>query len=320
MRESTHTATLPNGETIDVFKLMELLKGREAEEIALSEIHGRDRSKKTGFSPVSRYPQADTSFPGIVDENNYLLDGRHRLFKQLDQGAETGMFQRATPEDIQAALLKEASMTPTQMLLLKEAAKKKKQKALRRRVEVIAKSKDGRIFGGTYPDKTFGVFGGGIESGETIEEAARREFLEETGRRIHDVKRLKIDPVENPWPKSESPYASDEDKAKDNARYRGDKTYYVEATVTPGRERKNKDFSHLTRIGFHKCDTAKRKLEDIPGDKVYQKLKKGRLKALKEVMDKEEKDKEEKPVELAKKSAFLLGFETRMKELSNGRL
>lgn len=180
------------------------------------------------------------------------------------------------------------------------------EKALRRRVEVIATNKDGtRLFGGTYPDGTFGVFGGGIENGETIEEAAAREFLEETGRRIRNLRRLDVSPVENPWPKGEPPYSSDEDKAKDRARYRGDKTYYVVGEVSPQRPRKTTDYSHLKNISFQKPETALRKLEEVQGDKVYQKLKKGRLEALKKVLEEKEQEKQ----------AFVLGFMQRWQEL-----
>lgn len=182
-------------------------------------------------------------------------------------------------------------------------------RALRRRVEVLATDKDGKVYGGRYPDKTFGAFGGGIEAGETIEEAAAREFLEESGRRVCNLRRLDIEPVVNLW-KGVSPYASDEDLARFK-RYKGDKTYYVTGDIVPGKARKNKDESALTRVKFQQLETALRKLVENDGDDKYRKLKKGREKALKLLS----KEQEEAAMD---KTAFALGFQQRWAELEKG--
>jgi uncharacterized protein (DUF2267 family) len=94
----THTHTRSSG-TYDINALIELLAERSPEAVPLVDVTGANRSKRTGFSP-KRLLQADATYPGIVDEQNALLDGRHRLLKLLDAGETVGQFHRATPQDL----------------------------------------------------------------------------------------------------------------------------------------------------------------------------------------------------------------------------
>ena len=72
--------------------------------------------------------------------------------------------------------------------IIKNAAK-----PLRPRVEVYAKTEDGKIIAGKYPDGGVGVFGGGIDKGESPESAAKREFREEGGFTIKNVEKIVVE-------------------------------------------------------------------------------------------------------------------------------
>lgn len=70
----------------------------------------------------------------------------------------------------------------------------------RERVEVYARSPKGRLLSGLYPeDKSIGVYGGGIDPGEDPVTAAEREFAEETGRRVRNLRLLDVEPLAQPW-------------------------------------------------------------------------------------------------------------------------
>jgi DNA ligase D-like protein (predicted 3'-phosphoesterase) len=97
---STHTHTDPTGRTMDVHRLIALVAGRPTERLPLAEIN-INRSRKTGFSP-RRYAATDPTFPGILDEEGQLLDGRHRIARLRDAGESHGVFRRATAADLDA--------------------------------------------------------------------------------------------------------------------------------------------------------------------------------------------------------------------------
>ena len=68
----------------------------------------------------------------------------------------------------------------------------------RDRVEVFG-TKDGKIFGGRYTgDGTFGVFGGGLD-GDSIVNASKKEYKEESGWSLKNVKRIPGKPLILPW-------------------------------------------------------------------------------------------------------------------------
>lgn len=70
----------------------------------------------------------------------------------------------------------------------------------RDRVEVFALSPTGGVYGGRWKgDKTFAVPGGGIDEGEDVAEAAAREFREETGLDVHNVRSAGIPDIVNQW-------------------------------------------------------------------------------------------------------------------------
>jgi len=72
-------------------------------------------------------------------------------------------------------------------------------KKYRDRVEVFGRSKDGKILGGIYSgDKTFGTFGGGIDN-DTILQAGKREYKEESGWTLKNVKKIPGKPSITPW-------------------------------------------------------------------------------------------------------------------------
>jgi len=96
-----HTKTLKNGHEVDIIKLIDLVGGRDTESIALERLstNGANRSKRTGFGS-KRYEEADTTKPILVDENNDIIDGRHRYYKLLDSDADSINIIRVTDEDV----------------------------------------------------------------------------------------------------------------------------------------------------------------------------------------------------------------------------
>ena len=96
-----HTKTLKNGHEVDIVKLNDLVGGRDTESIAPERLstNGANRSKRTGFGS-KRYEEADTTKPILVDEDNDIIDGRHRYYKLLDSDADSINIIRVTDEDV----------------------------------------------------------------------------------------------------------------------------------------------------------------------------------------------------------------------------
>ena len=98
---------------------------------------------------------------------------------------------------------------------------------LRRRVEVFITDDKGRIF--ASKDKKTGGFqlpGGGIDDGETINQAANRESKEEVGLSIKNIKGVNIPPKNILWGKALAKWMNDKGRKHD-----GNKTYYRTAKI-----------------------------------------------------------------------------------------
>ncbi len=127
----------------------------------------------------------------------------------------------------------------------------------RERVEAYGLDSLGRVLSGIYEnDRNIGVFGGGIDPGETPEQAAVREFLEESGYRLHNPQLLDVPPVAHDW----------KGKKKDDRhkQYRGSKTYFVSGDVgdfVPDEERGSDIASGLLEIRFRSLQNALRNMK-----------------------------------------------------------
>lgn len=99
-----HVATLADGRTLDIVRLVCLVQRRPPEPISFSQLKGISRSRQTGFSK-KRLERANTAIPGIVDQDNRILDGRHRVLKLRASGVTYGLFWKVSPEDIQQAII-----------------------------------------------------------------------------------------------------------------------------------------------------------------------------------------------------------------------
>lgn len=151
----------------------------------------------------------------------------------------------------------------------------------RNRVEVFA-VKDGKVYGGFYPDGTFGVFGGGTD-GEALEDAAEREFKEETGYSLIGIKKLDIPALEVAW-KSKPANEKQEERQK---KYKGTRTWYYYAELgAKGKKATGEDGeSPLNDIGLVDIDKAIKALEKEGGDESIKSQMNARKKALKLIKD-----------------------------------
>jgi len=75
--------------------------------------------------------------------------------------------------------------------------------ATRPRAELFAR-KDGKILSGLFPQQGIGVYGGGVDPGEDPAEAARREFLEEAGYNVENVRPIDVPAFRQRWLKAHS--------------------------------------------------------------------------------------------------------------------
>lgn len=93
-------------------------------------------------------------------------------------------------------------------------------KPYRDRAELYA-MKDGMVYGSKFPHGGFGVYGGGIDPGEEPSEAAAREFAEEAGWNVKNVKELPFEPHTLDW---KPPFS---EKTLERAKeFRGSRTRY----------------------------------------------------------------------------------------------
>jgi 8-oxo-dGTP pyrophosphatase MutT (NUDIX family) len=121
------------------------------------------------------------------------------------------------------------------------------EKPFRNRVEVYA-VKDNKLYCGKYKDGSLGVFGGGTD-GEALEEAAAREFEEETGYKVKNLKKVPVDPIEVIWKDAKS-----EKQKKRMEDYKGTRTwfYYGEFDDSDKKDKASGDDGkhNLTDVGL----------------------------------------------------------------------
>lgn len=151
----------------------------------------------------------------------------------------------------------------------------------RNRVEVFA-IKDGKVYGGFYPDGSFGTFGGGTD-GESLEDAAEREYKEETGYSLIGIEKLDIPALEVCW---KSGPKNDKQKER-QSKYKGTRTWYFYAELgSKGKKASGEDGeSPLKKIGLIDLDKAIESLDKEPNEESIKSQMNARKKALKMIKE-----------------------------------
>jgi len=97
---TTHTYSNATG-SYDVLELQKLLENEPCEEVLIADIKGVSKSRRSGFSK-HRLLKTDTTFPVILDFDNNLIDGRHRIIKLMAEESLAVLAKRATWEQLQS--------------------------------------------------------------------------------------------------------------------------------------------------------------------------------------------------------------------------
>lgn len=145
----------------------------------------------------------------------------------------------------------------------------------RDRVEIFTKHpRTGKIYGGVWDnDKSFAAPGGGIDPGETPEQAAVRELAEETGIQAANPVLLPIPPVKNPW--------SDEYRARTGRNFAGSRTHFVLAEFINKQKNKNLDFWAANNRRFYSPEQALALMQN----KTLPSVGEARMQALQHILD-----------------------------------
>lgn len=149
----------------------------------------------------------------------------------------------------------------------------------RDRVEIFTKHpRTGKIYGGVWDnDNSFAAPGGGIDPGETPEQAAVRELAEETGIQAANPVLLPIPPVKNPW--------SDEYRARTGRNFAGSRTHFVLADFVNKQKNKNLDFWAANNRKFYRPEQAL----ELMQNKTLPSVGEARMQALQHIIERANK-------------------------------
>ena len=152
----------------------------------------------------------------------------------------------------------------------------------RNRVEVFA-IKDGKLYCGEYKDGTIGVFGGGTD-GELLEDAASREFKEETGYNVINLKKVPVGPIEILWDKPKS-----EKQAERSKDYKGTRTWYYVGEFNDDVEKDKADGEdgqhNLKNVSLRTIDDELIEKFQSDVDKELKKQQNARVEVIKWILD-----------------------------------
>jgi 8-oxo-dGTP pyrophosphatase MutT (NUDIX family) len=155
---------------------------------------------------MNRVSKADLNYPIILSDEGRVMDGMHRLARALQLGRKRILAVRfpVTPEP---------------------DMEKEAEGVYRPRVELFLHDGKGNVLA-NKSDKGWQFPGGGIEEGQDIFDAARREALEEVGYKIRRPKALGTASMV-PWPEWYKEVA----RKKGRGQFEGQKTHAVVAQI-----------------------------------------------------------------------------------------
>lgn len=185
-----------------------------------------------GWTPTGPLPTPPVPAQSLVDEAHSIShhevtpsptpDGS--IFKKLSSAALLGEKPNISGR---SHMLDRLAIEVHTDSVFKKMSEAEDTRPYRERAELFA-MRDGKVYGGLYPDTgSFGVFGGGIDPGETPEQAALREFQEESGLTATNARLIPIPPLDHEW---KPPYDSVKHALRAKT-HRGSRTHYVMADL-----------------------------------------------------------------------------------------
>ena len=104
-REEVYHGFFEDGSALSISKLKQRVKGRVPKDVGIdSLVQARcDRLPKKTCLSKKRLKKTDTNHPILVGFNNEVIDGRHRVFKGREVGANHIKAIRVTRKDLEAA-------------------------------------------------------------------------------------------------------------------------------------------------------------------------------------------------------------------------